>query len=198
QHRIELVVAIAYALGLLERLRRLFRIARVEQAGAEHEDYLAKRRLLRVGLQRRGKGLCRAGVLPAIGEPDAKVVQRIGRGFTGKPRSHLRGRRAATLPARRGICKTRPSGKRGQHEDCEARPHRCPSFAIGVLALFSAALSFAFASRVAWSATFTVMSSMASGGLFTNSGMLTARLAAVALSIKTGGLSLPFSSMCVR
>src|ERR1017187_4653723 len=34
--------------------------------------------------------------------------------------------------------------------------------------------------------------------MLTNSGMLTARLAAVAFSIRTGGLSLPSLSMCVR
>ena len=39
---------------------------------------------------------------------------------------------------------------------------------------------------------------MPSGGMFTNSGMLTARLAAVELSIRMAGLSLPFSSMWVR
>ena len=34
--------------------------------------------------------------------------------------------------------------------------------------------------------------------MFTNSGMLTARLAAVVFSIRIAGLSLPSSSMCVR
>src|SRR5689334_21019445 len=34
--------------------------------------------------------------------------------------------------------------------------------------------------------------------MFTNSGMFTARLAAVEFSIRTGGLSCPFSSMWVR
>src|SRR5512141_1983672 len=42
------------------------------------------------------------------------------------------------------------------------------------------------------------MSSNPSEGMFTNSGILTARFAAVAFSIRTGGLSSPDSSMCVR
>jgi hypothetical protein len=42
------------------------------------------------------------------------------------------------------------------------------------------------------------MLSIPSGGMFTNSGMLTARFAAVEFSIRMAGLSLPDSSMWVR
>src|SRR6185437_10120896 len=162
QHAVELLVAVAHPLGLFERLRRFFPVARVEEARPEHEDHFAEWRLIRIRLERRGKGLCRAGVLLAIREPHPEVVQRVGGWLACQLRSHLRRRRAGALPAGRGICKPGRYGEGPQREHCNAARHCLPSFPNGLFTLFSA-LSLAFASRVASSATFTVMSSIASG-----------------------------------